>query len=176
MYNPPRVADRAPTDNDWYDIGQIWIDKRPSQNIAWLLVSYNNGITAGSPVWVRIDTSADNYINFIRTGANAVNLEPNAGYILHTVGDKELTLPEVASLGSVIEVITEGLVANTVRFLQRAGQQITWANREPAVGVGHGLRLNPNNIYQNSFKIVCTQANTLFSIVKNDPGFALGVI
>jgi hypothetical protein len=173
MQYPPIVANRAPTDQDWYDIGQIWIDKRPTQNIAWLLVSYNNGVTAGSPVWVRIDTNADNSLTYTRTPDNAINLEANAGYVLHTAGNKVLTLPEAAALGSVIEISTEGLGANSITFAQRAGQQITWGDVEPVAGVGHGLRLNANAIYRNSFKIVCSAANTGFVITNNDPGFAL---
>ena len=110
-YEAPIVALRAPTVNDKYEIGKVWIDK--SADDAYFLTN----ITAGSAVWINAGGGAGVFASVTATTGNitatAGNLVATAGDVVVTAGDISVPLGTV-TLGAFVAA---GVVTNTAAGL-----------------------------------------------------------
>lgn len=165
IINDPVPANRAPTNEDRYEIGQTWINKLTNQ--VWMLTSY----AAGVPVWTELDDAGDVGIAWSTDATGAVALAQNHGYYLTNVGAINCTLPAVAGLGSEIWLITQNSTAGAagINLLQNAAQYIRADahTSTPGIGgrmswIGLGDGATP---FQLAFHIICTIADTEFSVV-----------
>lgn len=175
MYNNPVVANRPPGDYDFYDIGQIWIDKRPGYNQVWILTGFNDGVHAGIAIWTRVDSDDDALLTWIRTADNNINTAANSGYILHTAAQKTLTLPNDIAIGSTIGIVKDNIPGHGIRIALRNGQTITYGVTVATAPANNGVVQRANQTSYQYMEIVCIQTNVKFIVSRVTPVFAFDV-
>lgn len=165
VFNPPIVSEgaRFPTGNDKGSIGQLWTNATTNQ--VWMLTSY----AAGLAVWTELDNNGGGggIQTWITSGAGAVNLANNTGYYLTNVAVINLTLPIVSAVGAEIKIITQNSSAAGagINLLQNALQTISYDNEVSAVGIGGSVSWINIGVQQLTVDLICTVANTNWSIV-----------
>lgn len=87
--------------------------------------------------------------------------EVNNGYICNDVGLITITLPAVAAVGDIIEVVGHG--AGGWRVAQQAGQIIRFANISTTLGIVGTIS---STIQYNCAVLICVTANTEFVIIR----------
>lgn len=101
-------------------------------------------------------------ITWSREAGAAVAATVDRGYINTNVGLTTVTLPVVAALGTVIEVMGESAAGWVIA--QNAGQSIQFGNLSTTVGVGGSLA---STNQWDTVKIVCRVADTTWSVTTN---------
>lgn len=115
----------------------------------------SNGAT-DSPTWQAIAAGG---MFWSREVNAAVALAQDHGYVNTNVGLTTFTLPVVAALGTVIEIVGES--AGLFTIAQNAGQNIQYANLSTTPGVGGSL--SASNRY-DTVRIVCRVASTTWAV------------
>jgi hypothetical protein len=81
----------------------------------------------------------------------------NNGYILQNAGPANFSLPAVAAVGQILELVHVN--GNAATITQGVGQQINVGNVATTLGVGGTLT---SNVIGDSIILICTVANTIF--------------
>lgn len=97
-----------------------------------------------------------------REAGPAVAMVANSGYVSTGGALTTFTLPALAALGDVFEIVGEG--AGGWKIAQNAGQFIRSGASVSTTGVGGSVE--SINRY-DTIQITCTQANTAFSVTKS---------
>lgn len=162
----PIVVANDPKVSDFAEVGTEWVNSATNQ--VWVLTSVVNN----QAVWTRVDNSNVNAgITWsIEPGVGPIALNPNYGYYLTNAAAVTLTLPAAAVLGSQIYITTADASAINAGFVinQHAGQYFLYDNATSTVGLAGGL--SAINYFNKSIvmQIICTVANTEFTIFSSN--------
>lgn len=115
--------------------------------------------TPGSNTLTINNTAAAGF-TWTSTGASAVGMAVNNGYITTLAGLTTLTLPSVAAVGDVVELT--GSTGNSWKVAQNAGQTIRYGNIVTTAGVGGSLASSDTG---EGVRLVCIVANTSFQVL-----------
>lgn len=158
----PIVAVRDPLVTDYAEVGTTWINETTDQ--VWVLTS----VVLNQAVWTRVDNSTVNAgITWtVQAGVGPIAMNPNYGYYLTNAAAVTLALPAVAVLGSQIYIATQDASAALAGFTitQNAGQYIQYGDNNSTVGVAGSLDGTNMGQVSLTMQIICTQANTEFTI------------
>ncbi len=158
----PIITNRDPLVTDFAEVGTIWINQ--TTPTAWLLAR----VVLNQAVWIEIDnTAAPLGITWhIEAGVGPIVLAENSGYYLTNAAAVALTLPAAAVLGSQIWITTDNASAAGAGFTiaQNAGQYVVLGNDQSTVGVGGRVQAINNLQVSITMILVCTRANTEFTI------------
>jgi len=97
-----------------------------------------------------------------REAGPAIAMTTNSGYVSTGGALSTFTLPAIAVLGDVFEIIGEGAGGWTIA--QNAGQSIRYGTAVSTTGVGGSVA--SINRY-DTIQITCTAANTTFAVTKS---------
>ena len=101
-------------------------------------------------------------LTWTRTAGPAVSMTVNNGYIPTAAGLVTFTLPALAALGDVFEIIGEG--AGGWKIAQNASQSIRYGASVATTGAAGSIA--SINRY-DTIQITCTALNTTFSVTKS---------
>lgn len=162
----PIISVRDPLATDYAEVGTEWINSTSNQ--VWVLTS----VVLNQAIWTRIDnTNVNAGITWtIQAGVGPIALAANYGYYLTNAAAVALTLPAAAVLGSQIYITTADASAALAGFTiaQNAAQYIVYGDVVSTIGVGGSL--NATNMLQQSItmQIICTVANTEFTVFNSN--------
>lgn len=163
--NDPVKAHRAPTQNDDYDIGQLWLYQ--DMNYVYIQSSY----AAGLPIWTRLDgnVTPGGLTWSTYAAAGPLDLDANYGYILQNAGAIALNLPAASVTGDQIWINTDNSAVAGAGFVITcgAGQTISFGNRITTAG-GTLSTIHPQTVQSGQLSIslmmVCTADNTSWNV------------
>lgn len=130
---------------------------------AWASLTAGANITlTPGPGSISIAATVPTPMTWSREVNAAVATAADHGYVNTNVGLTTFTLPAVAAIGTVIEIIGESAALWTIA--QNAGQNIQYGNVSTTPGVGGSL--SASNRY-DTVRLVCRVANTTFAVTSS---------
>lgn len=151
--------------------GQLLIGSTGADPVAAALTAGSNvSITNGAGTITIAATGLAGFSWNEVTGTSQL-MVANNGYIANNAALVTLTLPATAAVGSEIDIIGKG--AGGWLIAQNAGQSIVLGSSTTTVGVGGSLA---STNAKDSFYMVCTTANTQWTVASGPQSAGLTVV